>query len=131
MSTSDEYRYDEAPHVCEAHPLKAWPHQHEGEDCPGPGVAMTRAQLLPPDPRIGGLFTVKPHGSLEPGHGVLVEAQINIQAIDVVFDGPPSHESGRFVEVEDLDGRSMSVGEWIDRGDGLWALRINRVIVIN
>lgn len=44
--------------------------------------------------------------------------------IDVVFDGPPSHESGRFVEVEDNSGKSVGVGEWIDRGNGLWALRI-------
>lgn len=44
--------------------------------------------------------------------------------IDVVFDGPPSHESGRFVEVEDPNGQNISVGQWIDRGDGLWALRI-------
>lgn len=44
--------------------------------------------------------------------------------IDVVFDGPPSHESGRFVEVEDNSGRSVKIGEWIDRGNGLWALRI-------
>ena len=47
--------------------------------------------------------------------------------IDVVFDGPPSHESGRFVEVEDPNGASIVVGEWIDRGDGLWALRIPRL----
>ena len=46
--------------------------------------------------------------------------------IDVVFDGPPSHESGRFVEVEDPAGKSISVGQWIDRGNGLWALRISR-----
>lgn len=46
--------------------------------------------------------------------------------IDVVFDGPPSHESGRFVEVEDPAGKSISAGEWIDRGNGLWALRIQR-----
>jgi hypothetical protein len=45
---------------------------------------------------------------------------------DVVFDGPPSHDSGRFVEVEDEQGRSFNAGEWIDRGNGLWALRINR-----
>lgn len=45
------------------------------------------------------------------------------QTIDVVFDGPPGHESGRFVEVEDADGRSLSFGQWIDRGDGTWALR--------
>ncbi|MCC6970453.1 MAG: hypothetical protein IT434_09550 [Phycisphaerales bacterium] len=46
--------------------------------------------------------------------------------LDVVFDGPPGHEPGRFVEVEDPDGRSVNAGEWIDRGDGLWALRIPR-----
>lgn len=44
--------------------------------------------------------------------------------IDIVFDGPPSHESGRFVEVEDCDGKSIKYGEWVDRKDGFWALRI-------
>ena len=44
--------------------------------------------------------------------------------IDIVFDGPPSHESGRFVEVENQTGKSINFGEWIDRGDGLWALRL-------
>lgn len=44
--------------------------------------------------------------------------------VDVVFDGPPAHESGRFVECERPDGSSCSVGQWIDRGNGLWALRI-------
>ena len=47
----------------------------------------------------------------------------NIEEIDIVFDGPPSAESGRFVEVENMSGASISVGEWIDRGDGYWALR--------
>lgn len=46
--------------------------------------------------------------------------------IDIVFDGPPSHQSGRFVEVEDASGRSIKVGEWIDRGNGYWVLRIRR-----
>ncbi len=45
-------------------------------------------------------------------------------AINIIFDGPPSHESGRFVEVENDAGASIRVGEWIDRGDGTWALRI-------
>jgi uncharacterized sporulation protein YeaH/YhbH (DUF444 family) len=45
--------------------------------------------------------------------------------IDVVFDGPPSHESGRFVEVEDTSGRSIKFGEWVQRDDGFWALRID------
>ena len=43
--------------------------------------------------------------------------------IDIVFDGPPSHESGRFVEVEDAQGASICAGEWIERSDGFWALR--------
>jgi hypothetical protein len=47
--------------------------------------------------------------------------------LDVVFDGPPSHESGRFVEVEDPDGKSVNAGQWIDRGDGMWALRLPRL----
>lgn len=44
--------------------------------------------------------------------------------IDIVFDGPPSHESGRFVEVEDADGRSIEVGDWIHRDDHYWVLRL-------
>lgn len=44
--------------------------------------------------------------------------------IDIVFDGPPGHEGGRFVEVEDAAGKSIKVGEWLQRADGLWALRI-------
>lgn len=44
--------------------------------------------------------------------------------IDIVFDGPPSHESGRFVEVENAAGASINVGEWLQRPDGYWVLRI-------
>lgn len=47
-----------------------------------------------------------------------------MSAINIIFDGPPSHESGRFIEVENDAGESIHVGEWIDRGDGTWALRI-------
>lgn len=43
---------------------------------------------------------------------------------DVVFDGPPGHEAGRFVEVENSEGISIRVGEWLQRPDGYWALRI-------
>jgi len=50
-----------------------------------------------------------------------------MKAINVIFDGPPSHESGRFVEVEDDAGRSINAGEWIERKDGLWALRITEL----
>jgi hypothetical protein len=45
--------------------------------------------------------------------------------IDIVFDGPPGPEAGRFVEVENDTGASISIGEWVQRPDGYWVLRIN------
>jgi len=45
--------------------------------------------------------------------------------IDIVFDGPPDHESGRFVEVENHEGEGMNFGDWVEREDGLWALRFD------
>lgn len=47
--------------------------------------------------------------------------------INIIFDGPPAPESGRFVEVEDDNGHGLHVGEWIERLDGLWALRITEL----
>ena len=47
------------------------------------------------------------------------------ELIDIVFDGPPSHKSGRFIEVENQDGQSIKVGEWIERDDGYWVLRLS------
>lgn len=49
------------------------------------------------------------------------------QPINIIFDGPPSHESGRFIEVETDDGKSINAGEWIDKQDGTWALRITEL----
>jgi len=46
------------------------------------------------------------------------------RTVDVVFDGPPGAEPGRFVEVEDAAGRGISAGRWIERGDGYWVLRL-------
>ena len=45
---------------------------------------------------------------------------------DIVFDGPPGPVSGRFIEVEDSEGRSFRLGEWILREDGLYALRVQK-----
>ena len=45
------------------------------------------------------------------------------KAIDIVFDGPPGPEGPRFVEVEYHQRYAVWIGEWIDRGDGYWALR--------
>lgn len=46
--------------------------------------------------------------------------------IDIVFDGPPGHNAGRFVDVEDENGRSISFGAWMHRPDNFWALRIRK-----
>lgn len=45
-------------------------------------------------------------------------------AIDIVFDGPPGPEAGRFVEVESPPGRGFRFGEWLLRQDGYWVLRL-------
>ena len=44
--------------------------------------------------------------------------------LHIVFDGLPSHESGRFVEVEDESGKSINAGDWKQREDGLWELML-------
>lgn len=44
----------------------------------------------------------------------------------IIFDGPPAPEAGRFVEVEDDHGHSINAGEWVERDDGLWELRIHK-----
>lgn len=49
------------------------------------------------------------------------------KAINIIFDGPPAHKSGRFIEIETDKGESLKIGEWIDKGDGLWALRITEL----
>ncbi len=45
-------------------------------------------------------------------------------SVDIVFDGPPGPESGRFIEVENGDGKSISWGSWFERADGYHVLRI-------
>lgn len=54
-----------------------------------------------------------------------LDAEELLPAINILFDGPPSHNSGRFVEVELDNGHSINAGDWIERPDGLWGLRIN------
>ena len=50
-------------------------------------------------------------------------AEVPEPYIDVLISNGPSAE-GDFVEVEDASGRSIKAGEWIDKGNGLWALRL-------
>jgi hypothetical protein len=53
-----------------------------------------------------------------------VAGEVAMDYIDIVFDGPPGPAAPRFVEVEDSQGRSINYGEWVQRPDGYWALRI-------
>ena len=48
------------------------------------------------------------------------------EAVNIIFDGPPGPEGGRFVEVENDAGQSVKVGEWLDSEDGYVKLRIER-----
>jgi len=51
-------------------------------------------------------------------------AAVEFKHVDIVFDGPPGPEGNRFIEVEDASGRSIAFGEWIERQDRRWVLRI-------
>lgn len=46
--------------------------------------------------------------------------------IDIVFSGPPSRQAPEFIEVENEERKSISFGEWMQRDDGYWVLRIPR-----
>ena len=49
-----------------------------------------------------------------------------MKALHIVFDGPPGPTAGRFVEIEDENGVSFRAGEWHERADGLWEIRIQQ-----
>jgi hypothetical protein len=44
------------------------------------------------------------------------------KAYHIVFDGFPSPDGPRFIELENDDGKSINAGEWKDRADGLTEL---------
>ncbi len=50
--------------------------------------------------------------------------------INIIIDGPPGPESGQFVEIETDDGKSIRLGGWHPRPDGLWSLRITELPVV-
>jgi len=43
--------------------------------------------------------------------------------MQIRFDGPPGPEAGRFVEVENMHGKSFNAGEWVQDGE-YWLLKI-------
>lgn len=64
--------------------------------------------------------------------GTVTVTEGKFVTVDVVFDGPPGPNTDghtcNFVELEDTStGASIGLGEWIDRGNGLWALRLRVV----
>lgn len=50
--------------------------------------------------------------------------------INIVFDGPPSANGPRFVEVETETGRSFRLGEWVELSNGYWAIQFDPVEII-
>ncbi|MDY0883611.1 hypothetical protein ACFPL7_15945 [Dongia soli] len=47
--------------------------------------------------------------------------------IAIVFEGAPNHEGARFVQVENSQGESIRLGEWIKAADAVndrWELRL-------
>ncbi len=44
--------------------------------------------------------------------------------VDIVFDDGPGPETGRFIECENSQGSGIKLGEWHERDDGFWVLRI-------
>ena len=117
--------------ICERHPLLPFEHSDE---CPGPGMpriddpvtlafAAYTAQIS-----IAGdtdehdrAYGPEWWAEVQEKRDRVIEAVLG-ERLYVIFDGPPSHESGRFVEVEDTNGASASVGEWHELEDGLWSL---------
>ncbi|QLF84131.1 hypothetical protein KNV15_gp86 [Gordonia phage Jambalaya] len=61
----------------------------------------------------------------QPTESVVVREEVGTY-VDVMFDGPPGPESGRFIEVENQHRASIRFGEWVEFSDGRWALRIRR-----
>jgi hypothetical protein len=51
----------------------------------------------------------------------------DVESIFIIFDRPSGPEAPRFIEVEDEDGRSISIGEWVELPDrDVWALKLPR-----
>ncbi|RTL23897.1 MAG: hypothetical protein EKK55_12435 [Rhodocyclaceae bacterium] len=56
------------------------------------------------------------------------DTAVETDTIDIVFDAFPNGEKAPgFVEVEDATGRSIDIGEWLQREDGTIALRLRRM----
>lgn len=55
--------------------------------------------------------------------------EMDREELRIVFDGHPSHDGPRFVEVEDATGKSVNIGEWRKREDGYWEFALSHFAV--
>lgn len=83
-------------------------------------IIVDSEEPLPP----GGYTTDDPRIRVVPAKHFVCNGVEPYEYIDIVCDGPPEAEAGRFVEVEAPDGSSIRAGEWIKRDDDYWVLRI-------
>lgn len=50
--------------------------------------------------------------------------EAEVKHYDIVFSGPPDHVGPTFIEVEDDQGVSFKLGEWVQRADRSWVIRV-------
>lgn len=54
---------------------------------------------------------------------------MTLQEVRILFDDGPGPTAGRFVDVLNVKGEGINVGEWHKRKDGYWELRIPDVLI--
>jgi len=89
------------------------------------GRQVTSVEIVP-DEFVGEEWTIDGPRNVRLVEGKHPEFEAQGRFVDIVFDGPPEHVSGRFVETEDERGSSIRLGQWVQRPDGYWALRVPR-----
>lgn len=91
--------------------------------------ARKLAEEAYPDPVPRETMSQDDRDEIDMARRVYVEALLahppDADGVDIVFDGPPGPEAGRFVEVENANGESIKFGKWVERPDGYWVLRID------
>lgn len=62
--------------------------------------------------------------AVSPEPTVPSEEEKDYGVVRIVFDGPPGPESGRFVEVETVNGCGVKIGRWVKGEGDLWYLEL-------
>lgn len=93
----------------------------------GPGGLHTWARRASEDlsPLVWGRLMLEVTRAMGPPKYSDLPKDADLVEVFVVFDGPPSHESGRFIEVVDEENRGVRIDSsqsWRQRPDGHWTL---------